>query len=64
MIGLVVLRPERFEVELVGGVRGRRIEAGWHELIRVMTGMVVGSARLLALDFFAAACGTDARYSA
>jgi hypothetical protein len=29
-----------------------------------MTAIVLGSARLPALDFFAAACGTDARYSA
>jgi hypothetical protein len=29
-----------------------------------MTAIVLGSARLPALDFFAAACGTDAGYSA
>ncbi len=34
MIGLVVLGTQRFETELVGGERGRRIETNRHELIR------------------------------
>jgi hypothetical protein len=51
-------------MELVGGERGRRIEADWHELIRGHDRDRTGLARPSALEFFSAACRTDARYSA
>jgi hypothetical protein len=49
MIGLIVLRPQRFEVEVVCGERGWWIEAGWHELVsghdRDRTGLASPPAR-------------------
>jgi hypothetical protein len=60
MIGLIVLRPQRFEAELVGGECGRRIEADWHELVRGHEPDRTGLARHPAPEFFSPACGTDA----